>query len=138
MYKELFTKAKDNNLENFQILEISTEELDIKIFNDQIDKFETSDITKYIVSANYNNKDVRIVTEKIDNNIIDLIKEQAEYIDIDKKFLQRYYNGTLLPAHLADLFRLKLLADYGGLWIDATIYLIKDLEDIYFNKQFFQ
>lgn len=83
MYKELFKKAKDNNLENFQILEISTEELDIKIFNDQIDKFETSDITKYIVSANYNNKDVRIVTEKIDNNIIDLIKEQAEYIDID-------------------------------------------------------
>ncbi len=83
MYKELFTKAKDNNLENFQILEISTEELDIKIFNDQIDKFETSDITKYIVSANYNNKDVRIVTEKIDNNIIDLLKEQAEYIDLD-------------------------------------------------------
>ena len=83
MYKELFKKAKDNNLENFQILEISTEELDIKIFNDQIDKFETSDITKYIVSANYNNKDVRIVTEKIDNNIIDLLKEQAEYIDLD-------------------------------------------------------
>lgn len=83
MYKELFTKAKDNNLENFQILEISTEELDIKIFNDQIDKFETSYITKYIASANYNNKDVRIVTEKIDNNIIDLLKEQAEYIDLD-------------------------------------------------------
>ena len=66
------------------------------------------------------------------------IDNYSEYIDIDKKFLQRYYNGTLLPAHLADLFRLKLLADYGGLWIDATIYLIKDLEDIYFNKQFFQ
>ena len=40
MYKELFTKAKDNNLENFQILEISTEELDIKIFNDQIDNLK--------------------------------------------------------------------------------------------------
>ena len=83
MYKELFNNAKQNNLHNFQIMEITTEELDIEIFNNQIDKFETSDITKYIVSANYNNKDVRIITEELNNDIINLIKEQSEYIDIE-------------------------------------------------------
>ena len=83
MYKELFNNANQNNLHNFQIMEITTEELDIEIFNDQIDKFETSDITKYIVSANYNNKDVRIITEELNNDIINLIKEQSEYIDIE-------------------------------------------------------
>ena len=83
MYKELFNNAKQNDLHNFQIMEITTEELDIEIFNNQIDKFETSDITKYIVSANYNNKDVRIITEELNNDIINLIKEQSEYIDIE-------------------------------------------------------
>lgn len=35
------------------------------------------------------------------------------------------------------MIRLKLLATYGGLWIDATMYLTKDLSDDYFVKPFY-
>lgn len=82
MYKELFKKAKENNLDQFQICKTTVEELSIETFNDKIDKFETSSIDNYLVSAIYQDKVVRLQTESLDNHVIDDLKEQAEYLDI--------------------------------------------------------
>lgn len=47
-------------------------------------------------------------------------------------------NGGILPSvNLSDLIRFKLLAAYDEVWVDATIYLTKDLDDTYFNKPVF-
>ena len=69
--------------------------------------------------------------------ILITIDNYQSYIDIDQEILRKFNEGILFPAILADLIRLKLLAVYGGVWIDATIYLTEDLNDDYFNKQFF-
>ena len=69
--------------------------------------------------------------------ILITINNYQNYIDVDQEILRKFNEGILLPAIFADLIRLKLLAVYGGLWIDATIYLTEDLKDDYFNKQFF-
>lgn len=82
MYKDLFIKAKENQLDYFQICKTTIEELNIETFNDKIDKFETSLIDSYLVSAIYQEKEVRIQTEYLDESVISDLKEQAEYLDI--------------------------------------------------------
>lgn len=82
MYKELIKQAQNQNFQNMSIMEITTEELNIQTLNDKLEKFDNSIITKYIVSANYQNKKVRLYTEYLDNNILDELKTQAEYLDI--------------------------------------------------------
>lgn len=59
--------------------------------------------------------------------ILITIDNYQNYIDVDQEILRKFNEGILLPAIFADLIRLKLLAVYGGLWIDATIYLTEDL-----------
>lgn len=82
MDNKIFKKAKENNLENFQIMKTSKEELTIETFNDKLDKFETSNLDNYIVSAIYQDKKVSIITETLDDTIIPHLIEQAEYLDI--------------------------------------------------------
>ena len=50
-----------------------------------------------------------------------------QYLDMDV-FQYNYERIELkYPPHVADLIRLMLLKDYGGLWMDATTYLARDL-----------
>ncbi|MBF7685628.1 hypothetical protein I2F17_07340 [Acinetobacter sp. B10A] len=55
----------------------------------------------------------------------------TQYIDLPT------FNNDILMAQRADLVRLELLAKYGGIWIDASIFLTRDLEWIFekFNDQ---
>jgi len=82
MYKELFQLAKKEGLEQFQILETSIENLSIQTFNDKIEKFETSNIVEYLVNAIYEEKEVSIHTELLNEEIIECLKEQAKYLEI--------------------------------------------------------
>ncbi|MGM9906063.1 capsular polysaccharide synthesis protein, partial [Lactobacillus sp.] len=40
-------------------------------------------------------------------------------------------------AHLADLIRLELLINYGGIWTDATVFYSGDLPDFLFKNRLF-
>lgn len=51
----------------------------------------------------------------------------GEYLDMEV-FQQNYERLELkYPPHVADLIRLMLLKKYGGLWMDASSYLARDL-----------
>lgn len=59
------------------------------------------------------------------------------YVYFDENVTRKFYNKELLPAHMADLLRLKLLDQYGGLWLDSTIYLSGPLDDKIFDYDFY-
>ena len=69
--------------------------------------------------------------------------EGIDFIFIDKDNLQQYfgdydkvmpifYAGRISVTHLSDLLRLYLLKEYGGFWLDATIFVI---DRNFFNKR---
>lgn len=68
----------------------------------------------------------------------------ADYCDIPAHVLEKYHEGIIGPAHLADILRYALLSSYGGAWIDSTVWLtdrIQDklpeyLEQMYFTQRF--
>lgn len=55
-------------------------------------------------------------------NRLDL-KEALDKVDINPRTLDLYRGNKITHAGLSDLIRFKLLSKYGGLWIDATIFM---------------
>lgn len=60
-----------------------------------------------------------------------------EYVNIPDIVQQKYDNGALKNAHFADILRINLLAQQGGIWVDATLLLTRPLPDEIFNAPFF-
>lgn len=58
------------------------------------------------------------------------------YVNIDEKIINKYQRGVLKHAHFSDIIRLNLLARYGGLWVDATIYCSDPIDEKVFATNF--
>ncbi|MBQ0142661.1 MAG: hypothetical protein KBT06_07675 [Prevotellaceae bacterium] len=50
-----------------------------------------------------------------------------QYVEFPEWVEEKFASGIITITHLSDLLRLALLKQYGGLWMDATLYLTKDL-----------
>ena len=62
------------------------------------------------------------------------------YLDIDPVLKQKVDAGTYTLTKLANYLRLSLLYDYGGLWLDSTIWMnrgMDSLSDMAFGHPFF-
>lgn len=64
-------------------------------------------------------------------------KNYKEYVKIHPAIISRYDKGELTQAHFADIIRMNLLAQQGGLWLDATMLVTKPIPDEIFNYQFY-
>ena len=42
--------------------------------------------------------------------------------------LEKKDKGIITKTHMSDLLRLKLLGQYGGIWLDSTFYCTDSLE----------
>lgn len=60
-----------------------------------------------------------------------------EYVSIPDTLIEMYRSGRMKAAHFADILRVNLLAQQGGLWLDATILVTKDLPQEIFEMPFF-
>lgn len=60
-----------------------------------------------------------------------------QYVSMPAIVLQRYKAGQLKPAHFADILRINLLAQRGGLWLDATLLLTQPIPEEFFSMPFF-
>lgn len=60
-----------------------------------------------------------------------------DYVSIPEHIIDIYKSGKLKQAHFADIMRVMLLYQQGGLWIDATLLVVKDLPEYIFNEPFF-
>jgi len=47
--------------------------------------------------------------------------------EVDSNILDSYYLNHIKIQHLADILRNKLLYNCGGIWVDATVFLTKEI-----------
>ena len=52
----------------------------------------------------------------------------AEYITLPEYIYKKHREGKISFAHLSDIIRFSLLSEYGGYYMDATLYLTKKIE----------
>ena len=50
---------------------------------------------------------------------------------------EKYVNGLITNAQFSDILRMTLLAEYGGLWIDGTIFIPHGIPENVFEREFF-
>lgn len=51
-----------------------------------------------------------------------------EYVNIPQYITEKLDNKEISYTHFSDIIRNNLLADHGGIWLDATIYLTDELK----------
>ena len=76
---------------------------------------------------------VKMCTRKIrensnGHNVIFISQETyKKYVEVPEKFISDVKTGRMKIAHLADYVRYKLLFQYGGVWIDATMLVTRPI-----------
>ncbi len=61
----------------------------------------------------------------------------TEFLTIPEYILKKVEEGYMCLAHLADYIRIALLYQYGGLWLDTTIFCIATIPEVYFDYPVF-
>lgn len=61
----------------------------------------------------------------------------SNYVTFDKNIIEKLDKGVISYAHFSDILRMALVKKYGGLWIDSTVYVTKDLPDGIFSSELF-
>ena len=68
-----------------------------------------------------------LVNNLSDREIVLLTEENyRDYITFPDYIQEKVNNGVITKTHMSDLLRLELLTTYGGIWIDATVFLSSD------------
>ena len=70
--------------------------------------------------------------------VVLLTKENLEkYVHFPKYIYQKLKDGTITMTHFSDLIRVALLSQYGGIWMDATMYIVRDIDCYVGSAPFF-
>lgn len=59
-----------------------------------------------------------------------------DYIQIPRKIMQKVEKGSLSFTNFSDIVRCMLLARYGGLWVDSTMFFVQDIPEEWFDYPF--
>lgn len=72
------------------------------------------------------------------DEVIILTEENiTDFVTIPNIVLEKYRDGQISKTHFSDIVRLNLLAQQGGLWVDATVFMTRDLDlSLYFHSDF--
>ena len=60
-----------------------------------------------------------------------------DYVEIPNYIYDKKKNGKISNVNFSDILRCFLLAEYGGIWVDATIYLSDAIPDFIYQSPFF-
>lgn len=60
-----------------------------------------------------------------------------QYIVIPQTIRQKHESGAMSHAHYSDVIRMMILAQYGGLWLDATMLLHEPISEEAFQCPFY-
>ena len=68
--------------------------------------------------------------------VVILNKENiSKYIQIPQFTYEKLKSGIISIPHFADIIRTKLLYEYGGIWMDATLYMTDTFSNDIYNNQ---
>ena len=90
-YKEFFAEAKDKGSTNIQITEQEEIKSSVSILNGDLEDFNSSNDTTYHIKAEYNNKTVKLFTNYLDTDILDLIIFKSD--STDSEYADEYLNS---------------------------------------------
>ena len=51
----------------------------------------------------------------------------SKYLELPEWILKKVEKKEITLTHLADIIRMGLLKQYGGIWVDATMFFTKDV-----------
>lgn len=60
-----------------------------------------------------------------------------DYVEMPAHIMKKLDDGVLSLTHFSDIVRMYLLSHYGGLWLDATIYAAKPVNNDIFTPGYF-
>lgn len=81
---------------------------------------------------------IKSVMKNTTNEVVVLSEKTIEdYVKLPEWVKEKRKSDKLPMAHYTDIIRLALLYNYGGTWIDATVYLTGVLPDSIINSDFF-
>lgn len=60
-----------------------------------------------------------------------------QYIQLPSVIKRKYLSGIIGHAHYADIIRMMILSKYGGIWLDATMFLHEPIENRAFTSLFY-
>ena len=60
-----------------------------------------------------------------------------EYVNIPGYVLDKVEAGAITITHLSDIIRFALLSQYGGLWLDSTIFVADRIPEEIFTAEYF-
>ena len=116
-YQQKYETAEDSKVQNIWICWLQGEESAPQLVKNCIDS----------IRRHCNNHEVILIT----------MENYKDYIKMPNYILDKYQKGIISNAHFSDIIRMTLLRDYGGLWIDATVFCTKDIPNDVFDKVFF-
>jgi len=64
-------------------------------------------------------------------------KNYSSFINIPEYIVEKYNNQSINDANFTDIIRTFLLAEYGGCWIDSTVFISKEISIEYFKFPFY-
>lgn len=73
------------------------------------------------------------------NHEIIILKESnyRNYVTIPETIINKFEKGIISLVNFTDILRVSLLAEHGGIWMDATIFLADSIDDYLEKKSFF-
>lgn len=98
--------------------------------------FQGYDSMPSLVKECYNNLQ-RMVSPEIAEIVLITLDNFVEYIYIDTTVIRKVKTGDMSFTNLSDLLRVNLLAIYGGMWIDATVYVTKSIDKELLERTFY-
>ena len=72
------------------------------------------------------------------HKVIFLSQENYQsYVTLPEMIVKKHNAGVISHAAYSDMIRLSLLSKYGGMWIDATVFISQPIPEELFLKDFF-
>ena len=60
-----------------------------------------------------------------------------DYADLPQHIIDKHNNGIISHTHFSDILRVTLLSKWGGLWLDASVFLTDVIPDYVYNSDLF-
>ena len=81
---------------------------------------------------------VKFYSKCMGYKVIELdLKNLHDYVNLPEKIWEKWQDGKIGHANFSDLCRIALLADYGGIWLDSTVYLTGMIENDILDSDIF-
>lgn len=61
----------------------------------------------------------------------------AQYVDLPEHIVKKFQAGIITMTTMSDVLRFHLLEQYGGYWLDATVFFTGAIPEEYFSGEFY-